>query len=587
MISALVYLQSRLVLNRLLMRLKRLKRPKYLVGAVVGALYFYWYFGHILFWPLARRGSNPGAAPNWSIDPALYESIGAIVLAFIVLLKWILPDQRAALVFTEAEVAFLFPAPISRRGLIQYKLLRSQLGILFSVMFFTFIRSAFGTSGRILIHAAGFWVIFSTLSLHFIASSFALTKIMDRGISNWKRRLVIFALVLIAGSGVAWWTMREMPQLTISDVQNVASFQDYVRQAMLSGPLPYLLYPLRLVVRPYLAPDWFTFLKALLPAIALMALHYVWVIRADVAFEEASVEASKKLADKIAAMRAGRMGATGKQIKRRRPPFKLRPIGPPFLALLWKNLISAGKVFTARMWIIVALLLILIMTSSGIFSSSETRPWLMIVGIMSGSFAGWAALFGPQIMRQDFRQDLPQADLLKGYPMPGWQIAFGELLAPAVILTGLQWLLLIVAVTCAMSVREVDIPTGQLLAIAGGVAMLLPCINLISLIIPNAAVLQFASWFQTGKDAPQGIEATGQRLIFVFGQMLAFLVTLIPAGGVFFGIFLVVGFATNFELAMLLAAAATTLVLALEVGLGVMLLGWLFNRFDLTAETTT
>jgi hypothetical protein len=587
MIAALVYLQSRMLLNRLLMRFKRLKQPKYLIGAIVGALYFYFYFGRVIFWRFGRVGNSSTGTSGFSIDPALYEAVGALILVTIVLLRWIFKDERAALVFTEAEVAFLFPAPISRRGLIQYKLLRSQLGILFSVMFFTFLRSAIGTSGRVLIHAAGLWVIFATLSLHFIASSFALTKIMDRGISNWKRRLVIFALVLIAGSGVAWWTMREMPQLTITDVKNVASFQDYVRQAMLSGPLPYLLYPFRLAVRPYLAPDWFAFLKALLPALALMALHYVWVIRADVAFEEASVEASKKLADKIAAMRAGRMGATGKQIKRRRPPFKLHPIGPPFLALLWKNLISAGKVFTARMWIIVALSLILIMTSSGVFSSSETRPWLMIVGIMSASFAGWAALFGPQIMRQDFRQDLPQADLLKGYPMPGWQIAFGELLAPAVILTGLQWLLLIVAVTCAMSVREVDVPTGQLLAIAGGVAMLLPCLNLISLIIPNAAVLQFSSWFQTGKDAPQGIEATGQRLIFFFGQMLAFLVTLAPAAGVFVGIYFVVGFATNFELAMLLAAAATTLVLAVEVGLGVMLLGWLFNRFDLTAETTS
>ena len=39
--------------------------------------------------------------------------------------------------------------------------------------------------------------------------------------------------------------------------------------------------------------------------------------------------------------------------------------------------------------------------------------------------------------------------------------------------------------------------------------------------------------------------------------------------------------------AIVMAAIATVLVLALEVGLGVMLLGWLFNRFDLTAETTS
>jgi hypothetical protein len=32
-----------------------------------------------------------------------------------VLLAWMIPHERAALTFTEAEVAFLFPAPVTRR----------------------------------------------------------------------------------------------------------------------------------------------------------------------------------------------------------------------------------------------------------------------------------------------------------------------------------------------------------------------------------------------------------------------------------------------------------------------------------------
>ena len=44
-------------------------------------------------------------------------------------------------------------------------------------------------------------------------------------------------------------------------------------------------------------------------------------------------------------------------------------------------------------------------------------------------------MIGPQLLRQDFRQDLPLADLLKTYPLRGWQLALGELLAPAAILT--------------------------------------------------------------------------------------------------------------------------------------------------------
>src|SRR5947209_2672424 len=40
-------------------------------------------------------------------------------------------------------------------------------------------------------------------------------------------------------------------------------------------------------------------------------------------------------------------------------------------------------------------------------------------------------------------------------------------------------------------------------------------LNLISLVIPNVAVLLFPSWLQGSKDSPQGIEATGQRLIYM------------------------------------------------------------------------
>ena len=53
MISALFYLQFNSVKNRLTLRFKRLKQPKYLFGAIVGGLYFYWYFGRVL---LDRRG---------------------------------------------------------------------------------------------------------------------------------------------------------------------------------------------------------------------------------------------------------------------------------------------------------------------------------------------------------------------------------------------------------------------------------------------------------------------------------------------------------------------------------------------------
>src|SRR5205085_7964459 len=111
------------------------------------------------------------------------------------LLAWMVPHQRAALAFTEAEVAFLFPAPVTRRGLIHFKLLRSQTAILFTTVLLTLVANRFG--GRAWIHAAGWWVILSTLNLHFLGSSFARTLLLERGISNWRRRLGILLLLAV------------------------------------------------------------------------------------------------------------------------------------------------------------------------------------------------------------------------------------------------------------------------------------------------------------------------------------------------------------------------------------------------------
>lgn len=584
MIAALAYLQFHSVKNRLVQRVKRLKQPKYLAGAIVGGLYFYFYFFRFLFKPRGFGGN--AATPELPTDPLLFESIGALILFGIVLLAWVIPQKRAALMFTEAEVAFLFPAPISRRGLIHFKLLRSQLAILFTVLFFTLLSSMGGTSRPWLIRAAGWWVILFTLNLHFLAASFALTKLMDRGISNWKRRLAIIGLVLAAAGVVGIWAVRAIPELTAENLASVGSAMEYFEQLLVSGPLPHLLSPFRLVVQPYLATDWGAFFIALGPALGLMLLHYVWVVLADVAFEEASVEASRKFADKIAAARGGNWRTDGRKLKPKRAPFALRAGGSPVVALLWKNLISAGSAFTLRTGIVVMIsVLIIAFALRGVAGDSN---WVAMVGLVSGMVGLWALLIGPQMVRQDLRQDLPNADWLKLFPLRGWQVALGEILAPAVILTAIHWLLLLVTMLCAGPLVNGNISGALVLAIGCGVAMLVPALNLISLLIPNAAVLLFPAWFQAGKDAPQGIEATGQRLIFVLGQFLAFALSLLPAGVAFTGVFFLIAKLFGAPVvAVPVASLGATLVLGLEAALGLWLLGKLFERFDLSAEPTT
>ncbi|MGD0744680.1 MAG: hypothetical protein ABSA45_05955 [Verrucomicrobiota bacterium] len=104
--------------------------------------------------------------------------------------------------------------------------------------------------------------------------------------------------------------------------------------------------------------------------------------------------------------------------------------------------------------------------------------------------------------------------------MRGWQIALGEILAPVAVLAVFQWLLLLVGAGLVFY-----LPVKQealFLPIAIGAAFLLPVLDVLLLLFPAAAV---------------------------------------P-----------------------LASLAATIILAAEAGFGVMLLGKLFERFDMTEE---
>jgi hypothetical protein len=226
MMRALFYLQFRTFLNRQKLRLQRLKKPKYLIGGIVGGLYFYFYFFRFLF----RANRRPALGMDISLDHLqLIEALGAAALLIIVLLAWIIPHGRAALTFTEAEVNFLFPAPVSRRTLIHFKLFKSQTGILFTTLLLTLISGRFGGGGAGWIRALGWWIILSTLSLHFLGSSFARSMLLEHGISNWKRRLLVLLFVTAFLVMVVIWSFQTVPNLNFADLLDINVAKEYFR----------------------------------------------------------------------------------------------------------------------------------------------------------------------------------------------------------------------------------------------------------------------------------------------------------------------------------------------------------------------
>jgi hypothetical protein len=265
----------------------------------------------------------------------------------------------------------------------------------------------------------------------------------------------------------------------------------------------------------------------------------------------------------------------------------LRPLGSPVLALVWKNLIGAGSIVSARFLIIV--LAIALGVAVGMRGGAGQSGWPIMIAGMAGGLAVWSLFFGPQVLRQDFRRELPQMDMLKVLPMPGWQIALGQILTPVVLLAGVQWLLVLVAIVFALlagKVGKVEMQAPIIFCFGFSAVVLLPCLDLVSLLIPNAAVLLFPSWFQTGKDAPHGIEAMGQRLIFAVGQFLALVLSVVPAALVFTICIIVFRLLVPVWMAVPMASVAAAIGLLITAGFGVWLLGRWFEKFDLSNEST-
>jgi len=362
---------------------------------------------------------------------------------------------------------------------------------------------------------------------------------------------------------------------------SIKRFPGYVEEVLGSGPAPYLLYPFRLVVRPFLAMDFGSFLFAVWPALILLALHYLWVIRSNVAFEEASLALSEKRAQLISAAKQGQF--TPVKHKARRGPFELKSTGPPAVALLWKNLIAAGNLFRTRPVVVMLLMLTVVGFSVSLGSGGSGPGGVVAILVFMGLI--WSVMLGPMVLRHDFRSDLKSMDVLKVYPLRGWRIVLGELLAPAIILVVIQWMLLFLGVLAAGAPDDAKhLGFTQRFALGCAVAIVLPMLDLISFVIPNAAVLLFPAWFQSGQDATQGIEATGQRIVFALGQFLVFLVALAPAGVAGGLVFFLARLALPWTLAAPLAALPAALVLGAEAALGIWLLGKVFEKFDLSSE---
>ena len=159
------------------------------------------------------------------------------------------------------------------------------------------------------------------------------------------------------------------------------------------------------------------------PALVLLALHYIWVIRADTAFEEAAAEASLLRARAGVGPRRGVGHARASRTVVCRRCSSLAPLGWPGSALLWKNLLAVVRTRRARN---MAVAFVVAAVAAAALSFQGDGTVAEIAGWLATTWAALSLVIGPQWVRNDLRSDLLKLDLLRSYPLPGRSVVAAE-----------------------------------------------------------------------------------------------------------------------------------------------------------------
>ncbi|MBK5188766.1 MAG: hypothetical protein JJD97_11025, partial [Gemmatimonadaceae bacterium] len=193
--DALRYLLWHSARNRLRGQLARLKRPRYLLAVLAGGLYF----GTLLF--NSRMPSPLTGSTSSAVGQLIYTAIIFVTIAS----GWVFGSDKPALVFSEAEVQLLFPAPLTRASLVRYKVAQAQIVVLFSVLVWVVLLRRGGTTLPFWMRAISLWIILSTLYLHRVGASLVRTSAVSHGTHGVRRNAIPIAIVT-AAVAVAGWT---------------------------------------------------------------------------------------------------------------------------------------------------------------------------------------------------------------------------------------------------------------------------------------------------------------------------------------------------------------------------------------------
>lgn len=502
----LIWTQTR---NRVVRQAKRLKEPKYAVAFVLGLAYFWFIF----FRPTQTSGREP-------ISNELFVIILPVIFVGTIVFTWLVGSDRSALAFTRPEVAMLFPAPISRRTLVLYRLLHSQFAALFSTVIWMLILRNSTSDLPAFARAMGVWLVFTTLSMHRLGVALSRAGALERGPRNLFKFTPALAVILGIVATIGYSVRRDWTLLTEADGFRALGTQ--ILSTLELPPAGIALLPVRLIFEPLVASGLGEWALAMVPALLILVLHVWWVLATETAFEEAAAEVSEKQAKDLAEVRARMHGVAKAKQKDVGRTIPLAPVGWPGMAILWKNAVWVMRTNQIR-----SLLLAPGIVLFGAFVFADGGSISTIIAAVAASLGSLLLLFGPGTMRNDLRADLQRLPLLRTLPIPGNELVAAEVMTGTIALTVPQFILIAVAVWMPRATSLAEFSDPMRVATIVTILPLLFTLNAINFALHNGLAVMFPGWVRLGEKTAGGFEMMGQNILTSVGTLLALVLMLI------------------------------------------------------------
>lgn len=402
--------------------------------------------------------------------------------------------------FAPADVDFLFPAPVSPRGLLLFRLLHLWPAALLSSAFVVLMfGDTVGSPWRVFVGLGALQV--TALHLQLLVS-ILLTRADDAVAKRLRGGArVVLLLVLFAGvfALIAAISEHGGPGAVIAEVAR-------------SPAARVLIFPATACADFVAADTAARTLVALLRLALGVAGTFALLMVPEIDFREESIDTTARVARLLAQRRRGEtvIDLDGRRVASRTGRATRLFSGAG--AILWKNSIVLSRSLRT---VVPGILFGLLFVLPALFASRRD-----VLGVFPAMMAiTMATLFGSNAFNFDLRREVERIDSLRALPLPAAAIVLAELVTPWVLSVGLQELLV------ATVVLTVDVDREWF----GALALALPIVTAVLVVIDNLSVFLFAP--KPGSADARAGAGSGAGSPAQLLRVLVWFVALLPAAG--------------------------------------------------------